>query len=80
MFPTIIDVTYWDEVNLVHQKSKIFLFTDSTKDAVEKVSNYFGEDNIISLTINFFELRNCGIEVDEDFVQKYLDVLRFENE
>ena len=80
MYPTIIDIKYWDENQLACQKSKIFLFTDSTKDAAEKVSDYFGEDNILTLTITFFGECNCGIEVDEDFVQKYLDALRLENE
>ena len=70
-YQTIITSEFWDEIEEKIVKKMIFFFSEGPKDAMEKACNWFGEDNIDNISIRFFE--DIPLEVDDFFIQRYLD-------
>ena len=55
MYPTIYEITYWDECNEEMKTKKCLIFSHSYKDAMEEITEYYGDANIDSLFIKLLE-------------------------
>lgn len=55
MYPVYFKIDFWDEIN---EKEKIetgFFYADTYKDAAERLTQYYGEDTINSMSITLLD-------------------------
>ena len=69
LFVATADFMDEDENKMTHES--IFFHADDFKKAMDLACQWFGEDNIESISFRSFE--DIPLVVDEDFIRKYLD-------
>lgn len=64
MYPTLCKVTYFDENEARAVTKNALIYADNFVDAAQKIEDYYGSDNIESLSIQMYDV--CFWEVSED--------------
>ena len=68
MFQTIAKVKYWNGVTEEMNERIYFFYSENLIDAAAKMSDYVGDDNIFSISIEFFEEEETYLELDEEII------------
>ena len=68
MYPHTYTVTVWNELDSVEEKKYGVTFAPTYLNAMAKISNYYGDDDIIDVFITALE-KSDVIELNEDTIR-----------
>ena len=71
MYPVLYKVSYWAEDLQKELIARGIIYADSIIDATEKIADWYGENEISSITINILEYQPFEISEEE-----YLECLK----
>ena len=54
-YPTLYKVSYWDEDTSKEIYAQGIIYSTSLIDAIEQITDWYGDDNISSVTVNLLE-------------------------
>lgn len=73
MYPTLCKVIYFDENEARAVTKCALIYADNFVDAAQKIEDYYGSDNIESLSIQMYDV--CFWEVSEDEANRLVERL-----